>query len=146
MTSPDNTIARGRLVAIGELSRRAGVNIETIRYYERIGLLAKPARSNGGYRLYGPADVQRLTFIRRSRELGFSLDEIRTLLDLARGEKSCEQVRAITLHHAAEVRRKIADLRRLERALAAMAALCESAPPDRCPIIDALAVSETTKV
>jgi MerR family mercuric resistance operon transcriptional regulator len=146
MTSPDNTIARARLLAIGELSRRTGVNIETIRYYERIGLLAMPIRSNGGYRLYGPADVQRLTFIRRSRELGFSLDEIRTLLDLARGEKSCEHVRAITLHHAAEVRRKIADLERLERALAAMAALCDTAPPDRCPIIDALAASETRRV
>jgi MerR family mercuric resistance operon transcriptional regulator len=146
MTSPDDTIARARLLAIGQLSKRTGVNIETIRYYERIGLLAKPARSNGGYRLYGPADGQRLSFIRRSRELGFSLDEIRTLLDLAHGEKSCDQVHAITVHHAAEIRRKIADLKRLERALAAMAALCETAPPDRCPIIDALAASEPRRI
>jgi MerR family mercuric resistance operon transcriptional regulator len=145
MTSPDNTIARARLLAIGELSKRTGVNIETIRYYERIGLLSKPARSAGGYRLYAPADAQRLTFIRRSRELGFSLDEIRTLLDLSHGEKNCDQVHAITVHHVAEIRRKIIDLRRLERALTAMAALCETAPPDRCPILDALAASETRR-
>ena len=139
-------MAQPRLMAIGELSRRTGVNVETVRYYERIGLLAKPARSAGGYRLYGLADVQRLSFVRRSRELGFSLDEIRTLLNLSRGEKSCDQVRAITVHHAAEIRRKITDLRRLERALTAMAALCETAPPDRCPILDALTASESPRL
>ena len=69
---------------IGVLSERSGVNIETIRYYERAGLLQKPARSPGGYRLYRTVDVTRLSFIRRARDLGFSLDEMRILLDAAR--------------------------------------------------------------
>lgn len=71
--------------AIGHLSSRSGVNVETIRYYERIGLLAKPLRTSAGYRLYRLADVERLAFIRRTRDLGFSLDDVRRLLDLADG-------------------------------------------------------------
>ena len=80
---------------IGQLSRRSGVNIETIRFYERVGILPKPPRSQGGHRLYDEAHEKRLHFVRRSRELGFSLDEIRGLLRLVDGGRyTCSEVRA----------------------------------------------------
>src|SRR5712692_6298589 len=101
---------------IGVLSQRAGVNIETIRYYERSGLLPKPVRSAGGYRLYQSGDADRLRFIRRARDLGFSLDEVRRLLDLAdQRSRSCRRVHDIAAEHLAEIRAKIIDLRRMER-------------------------------
>ena len=131
------TKTRADPVAIGSLSERCGVNIETIRYYERIGLVPKPPRSGGGRRLYGPEDVKRLAFVRRSRELGFSLDEIRTLLALAdRG--SCAEVHGLTLRHIEDVRRKIVDLKKLEGVLVALAKECHSGRQRRCPIIDVL--------
>src|SRR5438132_8009272 len=108
------TNSRAASVAIGVLSERSGVNIETIRYYERIGLVPKPPRSDGGHRLYGREDVQRLAFVRRSRELGFSLEEIRALLGLADGGSGA-QVHGLTVRHIADVRQKIADLKRLRR-------------------------------
>lgn len=122
----------------GELSRLANVNIETIRYYERIGMLAAPPRTEGGRRVYGPAEVQTLTFIRRSRELGFSLDEIRNLLGLVEGGHACGEVKTAALLHLRSIRGKIADLRRMERTLAKTAALCEGGDAPRCPILDAL--------
>lgn len=123
---------------IGRLSRQTGVNIETVRYYERIGLLPKPSRSSGGRRLYDAADARRLTFIRRSRELGFSIDEIRALLALSGGKGRCADVHALTVRHLDEVRAKIADLRRLERTLARTADRCARDASPKCPIIDAL--------
>ncbi len=124
---------------IGALSRGTGCHIETIRYYERIGLMPKPSRSPGGHRLYEDDHLRRLTFIRRSRELGFTLDEVRGLLRLVDGGSyTCAEVKALTLDHAAEVRRKVADLRKLERVLADMAAECEGGEVPECPIIDAL--------
>jgi MerR family mercuric resistance operon transcriptional regulator len=126
-------------LGIGALSNRSGCNIETIRYYERIGLLPRAPRSEGGHRHYGEADVRRLGFIRRSRELGFTLDQIRTLLKLVDGGRhTCAQVRRITEHHADEVRRKIADLRTIERVLGEMAAQCDGGTVPECPVIDAL--------
>jgi len=128
----------GRL-PIGQLSRQSGVNIETIRYYEKIGIMPAPGRSAGGYRLYAPDHLKRLSFVRRGRELGFSLDELRGLLRLVDGHSyTCGQVRALTLEHVAQVRRKIADLRRLERVMADMAAQCTGARIPKCPVIDAL--------
>ena len=124
---------------IGALSKGTGCNIETIRYYERIGLLPEPPRSPGGHRLYGEDHLRRLTFIRRSRELGFTLDEVRGLLRLVDGgEYTCAEVKALTLDHVAEVRRKLADLRRMKRVLEEMAAECEGGEVPECPIIDAL--------
>ena len=124
--------------AIGRLSAETGVNIETIRYYERIGLMAKPPRSNGGRRLYDAAASRQLGFIRRARELGFSIDEIRTLIVLSGGKGRCADVHALTTQHLGDVRAKISDLKRLERTLAKTAELCaRDASPD-CPIIDAL--------
>jgi len=124
---------------IGALSKRTGCNIETIRYYERIGLMPPATRSEGGHRLYGEAQSRRLGFIRRTRELGFTLDQVRTLLKLVDGGRyTCAQVKRITVHHLDEVRRKVVDLRKIERALAEMAAQCEGGTVPKCPVIDAL--------
>lgn len=126
--------------AIGVLSERSAVNIETIRYYERVGLLPKPARSAGGYRLYQPADSERLCFIRRARDLGFSLDEIRRLLDLAdQKSRSCRRVNEIAVEHLAEVHAKISDLQRMERVLAAMVRACAQGTMPACPLLETLA-------
>lgn len=125
--------------AIGALSRQSGVNIETIRYYERIGVMPKPRRSAGGYRMYGPDHLKRLTFVRRGRELGFSLDELRELLRLVDGHAyTCAQVHDLVVEHLAEIRRKIADLRRLQRVMNEMAGACSGDRVPECPIIDAL--------
>ena len=124
---------------IGSLSRDTGCNIETIRYYERIGLMPKPPRSKGGHRLYEKDHLKRLSFIRRSRDLGFTLEEVRGLLRMIDGhDYTCDEVKVLTLDHLQEVQQKIADLRRLERVLKTMAAECEGGNVPDCPIIDAL--------
>ncbi len=130
---------RAETFPIGTLSRRTGCNIETIRYYERIGLLPAPPRGEGGHRRYGRGHLKRLTFVRRGRELGFTLDEIRRLLALVDGRgATCGEVKAITLDHLDGVRRKIADLKRLERVLKDMAAQCDGGEVPECPVVDAL--------
>ncbi|MDP6345086.1 MAG: helix-turn-helix domain-containing protein [Alphaproteobacteria bacterium] len=128
-----------RVVAIGAVSRRTGCPIETIRYYEKIALLPKPARTAGGHRLYRKGEVERLSFILRCRQLGFAIDEIRALLDLVDGgENSCTAVKAITEERLVDVRRKIADLRKLEGTLADMVAACGTGQVPDCPVIEAL--------
>ncbi|MGQ0583160.1 MAG: MerR family transcriptional regulator [Reyranella sp.] len=132
----------GEFFPIGSLSERSGVNIETIRYYERVGLLPKPQRSAAGYRLYRPTDSDHLCFIRRARDLGFSLDEIRRLLGLAdQKSRSCRRVHDIAVDHLAEVRAKIGDLRRMERVLAAMVTACAQGTMPACPLLETLAQS-----
>ena len=124
---------------IGVLSKNTGCHIETIRYYERIGLLSKPPRTEGGHRLYGRDQLKRLVFIRRSRELGFSLEEIRTLLKLVDGKRyTCEEVKTVTNRHLEDVRKKISDLRKLQKTLRAISSQCEGGLVPDCPIIDAL--------
>jgi MerR family mercuric resistance operon transcriptional regulator len=126
-------------LSIGSLSQQSGVNIETIRYYEKIGVMPKPGRSTGGYRVYGPEHVKRLHFVRRGRELGFSLDELRGLLSLVDGHSyTCAEVHALTVEHLEDIRQKIADLRRLERVMSNMAASCTRDQIPDCPVIDAL--------
>ncbi len=126
-------------LTIGTLSARTGGHIETIRYYERIGLMPLAARSDGGHRLYGEEHVKRLGFIRRSRELGFTLEQIRTLLRLVDGRRyTCAQVKRITMEHLDEIRRKVVDLRTIERVLKDMAAQCDGGAVPRCAVIDAL--------
>lgn len=125
--------------SIGMLSGRSGVNVETIRYYEKIGVMPIPARSSGGYRIYDLDHLRRLHFIRRGRELGFSLDELRGLLHLVDGHTyTCGEVHALTLRHLADIRQKIADLRRLQNVMSDMAAHCKRDQVPECPIIDAL--------
>ena len=124
---------------IGAIATRTGVNIETVRYYERIGIVPKPSRTEGGRRIYTAAHEQRLTFIRRSRELGFSLDEVRALLALAEGgNQNCADVYGLSVRHLDEVQQKIADLRRMEHVLKLMVAACALGTLPRCPIIESL--------
>jgi MerR family mercuric resistance operon transcriptional regulator len=123
----------------GELAQRSGCNIETVRFYEKRGFLPPPPRTAGGHRNYGREDLKRLTFIRRSRELGFTLDEVCGLLTLVDGsEWTCAEVRAMTLKHLAGVRGKIADLQKLAGILEDMAAQCSGGTLPQCPIVDAL--------
>ena len=130
-------VAKG--LSIGSLSQQSGVNVETIRYYEKIGIMPKPERSAGGYRIYGPEHVKRLHFVRRGRELGFSLDELRGLLRLVDGHAyTCAEVHALTTEHLREIRQKIADLKRLERVMSGMAASCGRDQGPECPVIEAL--------
>ncbi len=138
-----NTKTRAAPIAIGALSEGTGVNIETIRYYERIGLLPPPPRSAGRHRLYGEPHQQRLVFIRRARELGFSLEDVRTLLGLGCGhDMTCGEVRALTQHHIAAIRDKIRDLKRLERILSDLAARCRADEVPECPILESLATAD----
>lgn len=126
------------MIPIGELSRRTGCNIETIRYYERIGLMPAPPR-RGRYRSYGPDDVGRLGFVRRARELGFTLDEVRALLSLAAGgPAACAEVRTLAASHLEDVRARIADLRRMERVLAESVRACDAGQDPGCPLIHTL--------
>ena len=122
---------------IGKLAAKTGVNIETIRYYERVGLLSSPPRTGGRHRIFDAGHVQRLTFVRRSRELGFSMGDIRTLLNLADSKEDCV-AKELTVRHLADVRGKIASLKRLERALKSMAGACRPGDQSSCPIFDAL--------
>ena len=125
------TATRAEGQSIGELSRATGVNIETIRYYERIKMLPSPRRTEGGHRVYGPAERRGLAFIRRARELGFTLDEIRALLALGGpGKASCRDVREIAAHHLEDIRSKIADLLELENCSPAQSQnVREGSPP-----------------
>lgn len=125
-------------LTIGRLAHHSGVNVETIRYYERIGLVPAPQRSAGGHRHYAAADLERLAFVRRGRELGFSLDEVRSLLALAERGHGCGEVRTITMDHLERIRAKIADLARMAEVLATTATACAGGNVPDCPIIEVL--------
>ncbi len=134
---PKITNTRG--YAIGQMSRETGVNIETIRYYERIGIMPKPDRTAGGNRQYNHDQLKRLFFIRRARGLGFSLEEIRGLFEMVdRKDFTCGEVHGLTVDHLASVQDKIANLKKLEKALSAMAAECGRGDVPECPILDTL--------
>lgn len=123
----------------GTLAQRSGVNLETIRYYEKISLLPQPNRSEGGHRVYDEEDLRRLSFIRRCREMGFSLKEIRGLLSLVDGEQiSCKKVKGIADEHLQDIRAKISDLKKIERTLSTLSASCSDEEVRECPIIEAL--------
>lgn len=133
------TASRAESLTIGKLSQLTGVNIETIRYYEKIKVLPTPSRTESGRRIYGPMERRILAFVRRSRELGFSLDEVRTLLRLGGPEKaSCREVRDIAAHHLDDIRAKISDLRKLERLLTKTVAQCTGTTAPECPVLDIL--------
>ncbi len=134
----DHVPARGMQRA--ELARCAGCHLETVRYYEKIGMLPEPPRTAAGYRLYDAGHLARLRFVLRARELGFTLEEIRGLLELAdHGKLTCAEVEKRTARHLAQVRAKIADLRRIEQVLAVAAAECTGGEVQTCPILHALA-------
>lgn len=122
-----------------QLAKRTGCNLETIRYYEKVALLPEPSRSANGYRVYPPELVQRLTFILRARDLGFKLDEIRSLLTLTdAGTQTCAEVLSKTEKHLADVRQRIADLIRIETELNRLAGLCSRDSMPECAILNML--------
>ena len=131
-------------LAIGELARRTGTKVNTIRFYEQIGLLPRPLRTASGRRTYGQPDVSRLAFIRGARELGFGLEQVRTLLELAddRG-RSCKDVDALARHHLADVKAKIAGLNSLQRELSNLIGECGRGTVAECRILEALAPKVT---
>ncbi len=131
-------------MTIGEVARSVGIGVETIRFYERKGLIDEPQRRASGYRQYEPDAVRRLRFIRRAKELGFSLSEVRGLLELRSGtDTHCEDVREQLEAKVIDIRERIADLRHMERALGEFARTCATADPQGdCPILDALERTE----
>ena len=133
------TGSRAEKLPIGELSKRSGVNIETIRYYERIKMLPAPPRTSSGRRIYGETDLRTLAFIRRARELGFSLHEVRALLRLgAPTNATCAEVKAIAGQHLQDNRATMADLAKLERLLAKTIARCSGSRVLEYPVLDIL--------
>lgn len=127
-------------LTIGKLARQGGVNIQTIRYYERRGLIPKPNRSSSGYRLYDEEAVRRLGFVRKAQSLGFSLHEIDELLSLRmRPGITCADIRKRARQKIATVEEKIAELTRIRGALAKLATACRGeGPTSECPILEAL--------
>jgi MerR family mercuric resistance operon transcriptional regulator len=133
-------ITNMRPLTIAKLVEASGVHMETVRYYERIGLMPKPSRTASNYRSYGPEHVERLSFIRRAREIGFSIGEIKELLVLAEpGRSSCTEVQTLTAAHLGKVRAKIADLSKLEAILAGALERCLVEPAPVCPVLGMLA-------
>lgn len=129
-------VSPGRITR-GELARRTGVNAETIRYFERIGILAAPDRTEGGHRIYDEGHVRTLAFIRRARNLGFTPEEVRTIVDLGGpGKASCVEVRDIAARHLEQVRVKISDLTEIERLLTRTIDHCSGRQVPECAVID----------
>ena len=126
--------------AIGDLARQTGTKVETIRWYERDGIMPAPLRTSGGHRLYTQAHRDRLAFIRHARELGFPLEDVRGLLRLADDpERSCDEADAIARSHLAAVRSRIARLQALEAELSRMIAACSRGRMAECHVIEVLA-------
>lgn len=124
---------------IGEAGRASGISAKMIRYYEETGLIPPVTRSESGYRTYGESDVHALGFIRRARDLGFSVEEIGDLLNLWRDRsRSSAEVKRIALAHTATLKAKIAELRAMERALSHLAHNCQGDSRPDCPILDDL--------
>jgi MerR family mercuric resistance operon transcriptional regulator len=138
------TSSRAENFPIGKLSKHSGVNIETIRYYERIKMLPAPPRTASGRRVYVATVFSIIAFIRRSRELGFSLDEIRALLRLgAPGKASCKEGKEIAARHLQDIQAKISDLAKLERLLAKTISRCSGNKVPDCPVLDILDIQRS---
>lgn len=131
-------------MTIGELARSTGVHVETVRYYERCGLVPQPARRPSGYRVYSADSVARIRFIKNAQELGFSLAEIKKLLELRiDANTNCGEVRRQAQIKLSEINDKIRALQQMQQALLQLVAACEQGGPQgECPILDALAAQE----
>ena len=133
------TDSRAERLPMSQLSRLSGVNAETIRFYERAKMLPSPPRTPGGHRVYGPTHLRTLGFIRRARELGFSLEEIRMLIWLGGpGRATCREVHQVAARHLEDIRAKLDDLNKIERLLAKTVAQCSGKAEPDCPVIDIL--------
>lgn len=136
-----------RVLTIGQLAKAAGVTTPTIRYYEEIGLLPKAGRTKSGQRAYDETELERVTFIRRCREFGFSIDQVRVLAGLSiSAERDCSEVRDMAHAHLSEVRTKLTELRALEASLVAFAEQCDTAcaggPGRDCVVFEAMKSSD----
>jgi DNA-binding transcriptional MerR regulator len=130
-------------ITIGDLAERAGYAVQTVRYYEQIGLMPKPPRTGGNQRRYGEAELRRLLFIRHARDLGFEIDDVRSLLELAaHPERPCASADAIAKQHLAAIDAKIAQLKALRAELTTIVDSCASGSIAQCGVIDALAHCE----
>ena len=127
-------------LTIAAVAKAAGVGVETVRYYERRGLVRQPARRSGAYRRYGAEHVKRMRFVKRAQELGFTLEEVASLLELEDGTNRAE-IRQIASARLLQIRDRMRGLRRMERTLAHLLDHCEAGGTVRCPIIDAINVS-----
>lgn len=137
MTDHNNEYSRGAL------AKQTGVNLETVRYYEKIGLMPEPPRSSGGHRIYGWIDLRRLLFIKRCRDLGFTLQATGELLDLVDGgDYTCAEILGRTSSHLNDVEAKIRDLTTMRHTLKDMIAKCGGGQVPDCPIVDDLLLSE----
>jgi len=129
---------------IGDIARHTGLKIETVRFYEAEGMISPPRRSDGNYRMYDRSHLERLAFIKRSRDLGFTLDEVRELMRLADDPAgSCAEVDAIATRHVAAIDRKLADLKALRAGLTERLDCCDRTTISDCRIIEALSPSLT---
>ncbi|WP_234729553.1 MerR family transcriptional regulator [Acidocella facilis] len=127
------------LIPIGVLARRTRCNIETIRFYEKIGVLPPPRRTESGRRVYGQYLVQRLTFVRRTRELGFTLEDVRALLKLADArDVPCSEVKHMAIVHRDDIKAKIADLQTMQKVLDTLIGQCQAGDQPGCPLIETL--------
>ena len=122
----------------GKLAREAGVNLETIRFFEKIGLMPEPPRTEAGYRIYSGEHVKRLMFIRRARELGFTNKEVQGLLEMVDGTYACDDVKGIALSSVEIIESKITDLVKVKNALTKLASECSGGETPDCAIIDRL--------
>lgn len=137
-SSTGSTSVNAENLTIGGLAAAVGVNVETVRYYQRIGLMPNPRKKYGSIRRYGEAELRRLRFVRRAQQLGFTLDEVGQLLGLA-DERHCAETRELAEHKLTLVRAKLRDLRKLERILTDLVGRCAANRNSRgCPIIDDL--------
>lgn len=128
------------MFSIGEMSRQAGVKVPTIRYYEQMGIIAPPVRTQGNQRRYSQQALERLSFIKHARDLGLSIEDIRDLTELsAHPEEPCVEAHRIATEHLASVRMRIAKLKKLEKELARIEAGCDDGHVDNCYVIQALA-------
>lgn len=122
---------------IGVLARKTGCNIETIRYYEKAGIIPHPARSEGGHRLYGTGHLKRLAFVMKARVLGFTLSEVKALLRLVdERDRPCAEVRDVAASHLRDVQAKLANLREMEAVLHEMVVCCDKEKSTECPLIE----------
>ena len=137
----DKPITSSRAIALtaGQLAIESSTNVETIRYFERIGLISRADRTINGHRRFDGSHVRQLNFIRRSREMGFSQDEVRSLLSLSTtGRQSCSDVKSIANTNLKIIRQKIAGLRSLEKLLAEVSSRCGTGKTPHCPVLEAL--------
>ena len=126
-------------LTIGQVANEAGINIETIRYYERLGLISEPPRTESGYRIFSPEVVHRIRFIKRSQDLGFTLTEIHKLLTLTDSEiYSCWEVQQFASQKLEEIEIKIRDLQNIKSILQDLLSKCSEGPMNVCPIIERL--------